>query len=126
MSSSAKAPRLCNYSIAAAAALVASGTAASGDVISGSFDFSFGRTAGTRFFNNMTERGNPGNQQANSEFMGDLGFNFYATVAFSTDALFRMNIESNSMAAIFNVRTTYVGTGYTVRMMNWVDAGVSW
>ena len=112
MPSSLQPSRLARYSLAATAAAAGSGAAAVADVTSGTFDLSFGRSAGTNFFNGFSSI-SPGSASvalAMSDFTLYVGGSADATIA---DAMVSMSIfDANS------------DSGYFDESM--VDAGAFW
>ena len=130
MPSSLESSRLARYSLVATAAAVGSGGAAVADVTSGSFDFSFGRTAGTAFFNGMSaSSGTYFRYGYGSAGMGDLDFYFTAFVGRDyANAFSRFGVGSaNSGYGYFNqLYSPPTGTGTRLQAVNWVDAGAFW
>ena len=125
MCSSPQSSRVASYSIAAAAAAAASGGAAHADVTSGSFDFSFGRSAGVVFVENMLQT--PG-WASFSAAMGDLNFRLTAPLGSSyADAFsFVFLTSANEGEAHFNRDAASTAGGLTMPAGAWMDAGDSW
>ena len=132
-SQSTRGSRLDLYSRAATVAAIAAGTTGTGavaDVTSGTFNFSFGRTAGTGFFNNMSASGTYGSVYK-SVAMGDLSMYFNGFLAsYYADAVFAIQVSSSSgSSAIWNQKYLSISGSYgssTVYGADWANAGQNW
>ena len=130
MSSSTEPSRLSNYSIAAAAAAVASGGAAHADVFSGDLGLSFGRVGGTAFYNGFSTTNSSLTTAGIVTGIGGLSFYLYAIQASTcADAGFSMSIEGFGGTAMFNQLNSSFSTSFgstSVPVANMVDAGAFW
>ena len=130
MPSSTRPSRLALYSLTASAAAAGS---ASADVTTGSFDITFGRVAGERFFDNFTNEWNNFSDYRSHyvSFGDDLRFFFDAFQAGTyADASFTMSIWRSASTfdiAYFNNNLyTSFSVGSSVPMANMQDAGALW
>ena len=130
MSSSPQPSRLSNYSIAAAAAAVASGGAAHADVFSGDLGLSFGRVGGNAFYNGFSSSNSNSTTASITTGIGGLNLNFEAFQASTiADALFFISIEGFGSQAMFNQLYSSFSTSSSfssVGVANMVDAGAFW
>ena len=130
MSSSPESSRLSNYSIAAAAAAVASGGAAHADVFSGDLGLSFGRVGGNAFYNGFSTTNSSLTTAGITTGIGGLSIYFYAFQASTyADAAFSMSIEGFGSQAMFNQLYSSFSTSYSstsVLVADMVDAGAFW
>ena len=122
--------RLARYSLAATAAAAGFGGVAVGDVTLGSFNVSFGRAAGTNFFNGFSST-TYSTYGGVALGMGDLSAGLLAVQAPSfADAYFRMSIyDVNSDRANFNQSSILITNaiyGTSVYGGAMVDAGAVW
>ncbi len=130
MSSSLQPSRLARYSLAATAAAAGSGAAAVADVTSGSFDLSFGRSAGTNFFNGF-DTGYGGQLGTTTLDMGNLSIYVWGW-AFTTipDASVWMSIwDEDSNYGVFNQSMVQIETSATSASRYggaMADAGAVW
>ena len=131
MPSSLESSRFVRYSLAATATAAAAGSggAAVADVTSGSFNVSFGRSAGTNFFNGFSDSG--GDNADVSLVMGDLSMGLfgYQATTFADADLSMVIADGNSNLAVFNQSYLPIPNGSPSSMLyggGMVDAGAVW